>query len=374
MTVVAVVGAATALLAAVIALVQVDVKRVLAYSTISQLGYMVLGVGAAAYGAALFHLMTHAFFKALLFLGAGSVMHAMEHGFHHGAHGHDDPKAAAEGDGVPAEQDMRQMGGLWSKLPRTAPAIAVGGLALAGVFPLSGFWSKDEILLGVFAHGSPLWTALYAVGLATAFLTALYTGRMLLLVLAGAPRSAGARAAAESPPVMTLPLVALAVLSAVAGAAGIPLGGRPAWLAAWLEPVLGPAEHAAAPALLLAGIATAVAAAGLALAWAAYGPRASVDPARIARGLPWAFRLAAGKFYVDELYAAAIVRPFRVLADVFWRADDKVIDGVVNAVGRSIAGAATRVRPAQSGYVRTYAVSMLAGAAVLVAFAWWMAR
>ncbi len=190
----AVIGAATALLAAIIAVAQVDIKRVLAYSTISQLGFMFLALGAGAYVAAIFHLMTHAFFKALLFLGAGSVMHAMEHGFERPA------SIPAPTTACRAHQDMRQMGGLLARMPVTGWTFVIGGLALAGLFPLAGFWSKDEILHDVLAHGSgglDLWLVLFAVAACAAFLTAFYTGRQLLMVLAGPPRSAGATDAAR---------------------------------------------------------------------------------------------------------------------------------------------------------------------------------
>jgi len=361
-TAVAVVGAATALLAALIAVAQVDIKRVLAYSTISQLGYMFLGVGAGAYAAGVFHLVTHAFFKALLFLGAGSIMHAMEHGFHAAhAHGGDGGKVPPPEDGVPAHQDMRRMGGLLRRVPLTGWTFVVGGLALAGVFPLAGFWSKDEILAEVLRHGGgAVWPALYGAGLFTAFLTAFYTGRQLLMVLAGPPRSDGAARAHESPAVMTVPLLLLALMTLA--------GGALAWvLPDLLLPAVG-GRHGEID-VLLAGVATVFALAGLGLAWLAYGGRRAVDPDRVAAAVPWAYRLARGKFYVDELYIALFVRPFRAAADFLWRVvDDDLVDGAVNGLGRLVAGVGQASRRWQTGYVRQYALSMLLGVVVIVIY------
>ncbi|MEO8083779.1 MAG: NADH-quinone oxidoreductase subunit L [Ardenticatenales bacterium] len=403
---VAVVGAVTALGAALIALVQRDIKRVLAYSTVSQLGYMFMGVGAGAYAAGVFHLMTHAFFKALLFLGAGSLMHAMEHGFHHGgdeAFGHGDAHTDAHGDalgdthghanrdahatasthaapppedGIPPEQDLRRMGGLVRRAPITGWTVVIGGLALAGVFPLAGFWSKDEILHAVLSRsveGGGLWVVLYAVGLLTAGLTAFYTGRLLLMALFGAPRSDGAAHAAESPRSMTAPLVVLAVLSAVGGLPALHALGSP--LATALGPVLG--EHASEggpSALTLAVVASAVVAAGLGLAWAMYG-RATplVEPARMTDAAPALYRTLLGKFYVDELYDRVIVRPFKWLADRLWHdVDDGVIDGAVNGVGRAAVALGQASRRWQTGYVRSYGLSILIGAAALAAWLLWL--
>ncbi len=243
--VVAWIGVLTALFAATIALTQTDIKKVLAYSTVSQLGYMFLGVGSGAYVAAVFHLFTHAFFKALLFLGSGSVMHAMEHGLHH-VQGHD---AHAEGhDAHPAEaeahadepshdfdvQDMRNMGGLWGRIPITAWTFLLGGLALAG-FPLtSGFFSKDEILTLTQHDGR---TLLYVLGLITAFMTAFYTFRQFFMVFWGTPRTEAAKHASESPLVMTIPLMVLAAFALLGGLVfGLPL--EAGLFHHWLEPVI----------------------------------------------------------------------------------------------------------------------------------------
>jgi len=356
MAAVAIVGAATALMAALIALTQVDIKRVLAYSTISQLGYMFLAMGAGAYAAGIFHLVTHAFFKALLFLGAGSLMHAMEHGFQH-AHAPAGGDAAA----VPAAQDMRQMGGLLQRAPITGWTFVVGGLALAGLFPLSGFFSKDAILHHVLAKGGAFWTALFAIALFTAFLTACYAGRQLLLVLWGAPRSAGAEHAAESPAIMTVPLVLLALLAATAGLPAI-AGLLDTALATVLTP-----HHVEGPsALLVAVIASAATLAGLGLAFAIYAA-GRIDPARIAAAMPEGQRWAAAGFHVDALYGALFVRPFVRASSWLWRtADDRAIDGAVNAFGRGAVALGQASRRWQTGQVRRYALSMLVGAAAVV--------
>jgi NADH-quinone oxidoreductase subunit L len=362
MAVVAVVGAATALIAALIALVQVDIKRVLAYSTVSQLGYMFLALGAGAFSAAVFHLMTHAFFKGLLFLGAGSVMHAMEHGFEHaGAH----PEAL---DGIPPEQDMRHMGGLLKRAPVTGWTFLIGGLALAGLFPLAGFWSKDEILLETLAHGGAFWTSLYVVGLLTAFLTAFYTGRQLWMVLFGAPRSAGAEQAAESPLNMTIPLIVLAILSIVGGLPVLAALGAP--LPAALEPVLGAHHLEGGPSkLVVALVASATALAGLALAWARYGRQAPDTEVMGGAATGAATKALWGKLYVDEAYHTLFVAPFKSLAGILWRiVDDQLVDGAVNGVGRSLVGLGQRSRRWQSGLVRSYGLSILLGAALVAAW------
>ncbi len=360
MAAVAVVGGATALIAALIALVQVDIKRVLAYSTVSQLGYMFMAVGSGAYVAGVFHLMTHAFFKALLFLGAGSLMHAMEHGAEHaGEH----PEAL---DGIPYEQDMRHMGGLLRRAPRTGWTFLIGGLALAGVFPLAGFWSKDEILLEVLAHGGGLYTALYAVGLLTAFLTALYTGRQLLLVLFGEPRSEAAAQAGESPLSMTVPLIVLAVLSIVGGlpvlsALGAPFPER-------LGDVLGHHAVEGLDKIVLALIASAAALAGLGLAWWMYGRRVP-DLGLMAGRAGAASRVLWGKLYVDEAYHILFVAPFVRIARVLWKfVDNGLVDGAVNGVGRSLLAAGQWSRRWQGGRVRGYGLSILLGAALMVAW------
>jgi NADH-quinone oxidoreductase subunit L len=338
---VAVTGAVTALLAATIALRQWDIKKVLAYSTISQLGYMFVAVGTGAYAAGVFHLVTHAFFKALLFLGAGAVIHAMHAAYHH-AHDHaSDP------------QDLRNMGGLSRHLPVTSAVMWVATLAIAGVPPLAGFFSKDEILAGVFAraHGSPLAEAallgvpgqtvlygVYGLGLLTALLTALYMTRLMLLAFTGANRTGATAAEAlhEAPPVMLTPLVVLALLTAVGGWLNLPslMPIGPAHLLGdWLEPVTGVAGRTLAGTahldhgteLVLIGIAIAIAVIGIAAAFLRY--RTPVPRAEEAQAETGVAALLRDAYRVDAGLDAALVRPVRAFsARVLWQGIDRLLD------------------------------------------------
>jgi len=352
---VTVVGAATALWAALIAIGLFDIKRVLAFSTISQLGYMVAAAGAGASAAAIFHLGTHAFFKALLFLGAGSVIHALEHARpHHG--GPFDPN------------DMRRMGGLARRMPVTAWTYGIGAAALAGLPPLAGFWSKDEILAALSGMGG--WAAAaYGLLLAAAFLTAFYMTRQVAMVFAGAPRSPEAAHAHESPPVMTVPLVIFAVFSVAAGWINAPGWGA---LHAWLEP-----GHAAAFHPELALGATLIALAGVGAGWAIYRPSAwpagVEDPLRPRlRGL---FTALNRQLYVDELYGILVVRPFEGIARaVAGRVEPYGIDGAVHGLARLVQSAAQGMRRWSSGYVRRYGLSFLIGAVLLVFYILWLSR
>jgi NADH-quinone oxidoreductase subunit L len=355
MAVVAGVGIATALFAATIALAQTDIKKVLAYSTVSQLGYMVAACGVGAFAAAVFHLMTHAFFKALLFLGAGSVIHAMHH-----------------------EQDLRVMGGLRRKLPVTWATMLIGTVAIAGVPPLAGFVSKDEILFEAFlaAHGGFPW--LWFVGFLAAGLTAFYMMRLLVLAFLGENRaSAEVRAhIGESPATMTVPLVILAVLAVGGGWIGWPHGlGGGAWLQEWLAPVLaGPAGHGHASATLergLAVVSTLIALAGLSLGYLVYArrPQLAAWGRGWLRGLP--HRLLSRKYFVDELYAAAIYRPLQRAADVvcFRWLDRGLIDGLLvsgAAVAALFAGSVLRLL--QNGLVRFYAWVFALGVTVFTVY------
>jgi NADH-quinone oxidoreductase subunit L len=339
--VVAWVGTITAVFAATIGLVQTDIKRVLAYSTVSQLGYMFAAVGLGAYVAGIFHLVTHAFFKALLFLGAGSVIH--------GLHG---------------EQDLRKMGGLAYKLPLTATTMWVGGLGLAGVPPLAGFFSKDEILAAAMGEGHML---MFTLLLAGALMTAFYTFRLLFLVFSGSPRMAKdvLHHAHESPWVMTAPLVVLALLTLVAGfVLGLPLDATR--LAHRLETVF--ALHEGAHSKLVPLLSVIVVVAGFVLAMRRY----KVVPVKVEQiGQPRTplRALLLNAYYVDALYDRAIVRPLLALSEVLARAFDLgVIDGVVNGVGRSVVAWGGLLRRVQTGYAVNYALTMLAGAVVLVAF------
>ncbi|HJV55383.1 MAG TPA: NADH-quinone oxidoreductase subunit L [Methylomirabilota bacterium] len=344
--IVAWVGGLTALFAASIGLVQTDIKRVLAYSTISQLGYMFVGVGVGAYAAGIFHLVTHAFFKALLFLGAGSVIH-----------------------GLSGEQDLRKMGGLAPRMMTTTVTFLVGAFGLAGVPPLAGFFSKDEILGAVFhGHRYLLW-ALLLVG---AFMTAFYTFRLVFLAFFGGPRMPKevAHHIHESPAVMTLPLVVLAILTVVAGlAVGIPSSQGTAF-AHFLAPVLPleEAEHSAGVAFSLLVLSALVAIAGVALAWMVYG-RAPVRAASIGVARNPVHKLLIEKYYVDEIYDALFVRPIYHLS--LWLArvfDPGLIDGIVNGVATLVVGWARGLRRVQTGFVMNYALGILLGAVAVVAY------
>jgi NADH-quinone oxidoreductase subunit L len=342
---IACVGAATAIFAATIALTQNDIKRVLAYSTVSQLGYMFLAVGMGAFSAAIFHVFTHAFFKACLFLGSGSVIHALG-----------------------GEQDMRKMGGLKAYLPKTYWTYVIATLAIAGIPFTAGFFSKDLILWQTFNHGA---VVLWGIGLVTAGLTAFYMFRQLFMVFHGECR-ADAHAKAhlhESPAVMTLPLIILAIGSIFTGWLGAPdylWGSR--W-DHWLQPVFGAAEahHGSLSTEILVTLLTlAVVAAGIYLAYAKYG-KAAVEFDRGAGSLP--YRLSLNKFYVDELYDFIFVRPFTAGARFFaYFIDPWAIDGVINGVAATVRGLAWIWRGLQTGNVQHYVAGFLVGALALLAY------
>ncbi|MDB5019713.1 MAG: NADH-quinone oxidoreductase subunit [Pedobacter sp.] len=336
---IAIIGLATALLGALIALTQTDIKKVLAYSTVSQLGYMFLGLGVGAYDGAFFHVITHAFFKALLFLGAGSVIHAMHHA-----------------------QDMRHMGGLKKKLPVTFITMLIGTLAIAGLPPFSGFFSKDEILAHVYEHNKLMWV----IGVFTAFLTAFYMFRMLFLTFYGTYRGThhAEEKIHESPKSMTIPLIVLAVLSAIGGVLGIPesLGGHH-WLSKWLSPVI--LHHAEAAdhstEYMLMGITVAGVLVSIFIAYAKYVKKAHVPvPDEAQRSLLGT--LSYNKFYVDEVYDAIIRKPLDAFSTFFYKIlDTKVIDGIVNGLGWSTNEASKGLRLVQSGNVGFYILMMVVG-------------
>ena len=351
--VVSVIGILTAFVAATIGIAQTDIKRVLAYSTVSQLGYMFVAAGVGAFSAGIFHLMTHAFFKALLFLGAGSVIHAMG-----------------------GEQDMDRMGGLRKYTPVTFATMMVATLAISGIFPLAGFFSKDEILWSAWSNGHGL---IWMVGLITAGLTAFYMFRLIFLTFCGAERFAGEARhhLHESPASMTVPLVALAILSIVGGFVGLP-----AWMGAganrfqhFLEPSL---ELAYAPEraelshsleLGFAGISVLVALIGIFFAYRIYLARpGSAD--ELARRMSGVYRLLTRKYYVDEVYDALIVDPMVTGSrEVLWkRIDAGVVDGAVNGVGRSVQAGAALLKNIQNGLVRSYATWILLGTVAILFF------
>jgi NADH-quinone oxidoreductase subunit L len=365
--VVAGIGVVTALFAASIGLKQWDIKKVLAYSTISQLGYMFLGVGSGAYAAGVFHLATHAFFKALLFLGAGSVIHAM-HGAYHATHSHEDA------------QDMRNMGGLRAFLPWTCGLMWVATLAISGVPPFSGFFSKDAILSAAFARGAvqPLWYGFWALGLGAALLTAFYMTRLMLYTFHG-PNRTGERERAnlhEAPWVMTGPLLVLGVLAAAGGALNIPtlLGGT-AFLERWLEPVTDASSHiGAVPELgagvewALIGVAVVIALGGMLAAWRLL-PLERLVPARQAPPPHGIGRLLWKRYYVDEIYDRILVRPLLWISRrVLWRVlDQGAIDGAgVNGVARMSQVLAWLGSRLQTGELGLYVVLFVIGAVVLL--------
>jgi NADH-quinone oxidoreductase subunit L len=384
--VVAFIGALTAIFAATMGITQTDIKRVLAYSTVSQLGYMFLACGVAAYSAAIFHLMTHAFFKALLFLGAGSVIHA-----------------------IGGEQDMRRMGGLRTKIPVTFWVMTVATFAISGFPPFSGFFSKDEILWRTYLNSPALWI----VGLITALLTSFYMFRLWFMTFFGdlklgrvdigeeahaaqAPAQAGHTAAAhvhghaddeahghggvhESPWIMLAPLVILAILAFVGGWVGIPetMHGSDQF-----GQFLAPALHVPAVAeaggekanleLIFAGISVAAALIGLFFAWLLYYKRPEL-PDRITSRIHGIYTLVAHKYYVDEGYGLLFVKPLLALSTyVFWRGvDQEIIDGTVNGAASASRRIGGGLRRMQSGNIRSYAAWVAAGGAAVIAYMIW---
>jgi NADH-quinone oxidoreductase subunit L len=339
--VVAIVGASTALFAAVIAVTQMDIKKVLAYSTISQLGYMVLGIGVGAYTAGVFHLTTHAFFKALLFLGAGSVIHAMAD-----------------------EQDMRKMGGLRKMMPITFVTMTVGWLAISGIFPFSGFWSKDEILAATFDKGGA-WLILWGVGLLAALLTAFYMTRLWVLTFWGKPRWAEGTHPHESPWSMTIPLIVLGFFSLTFG-----WFNTPARLAFehFLEPSFALIMHQEAPSLAsflaLANLALVIAIAGIVWGWHRYH-RADLP---VEEGGFWKNGLNA--FYVDEFYGKFFVAPGLKISEWFAdTVDPKVIDGAATGIATGVESFGDELKKTQSGRTRAYAAGVaIAGILLILAF------
>ncbi len=326
MFVMALIGSFTALFAATIAIAQNDIKRVLAYSTISQLGYMIAAIGIGAYSAAVFHLITHAFFKALLFLGSGSVIHGMEHGVHHSGEHID-------------TQDMFNMGGLRKTMPRTFITFLAGGLALSG-FPLitAGFWSKDEILSGAFNGGFNLVFIILAV---SALLTAFYTMRQLSLVFLGKPRSEAAKHAHETPWTMTLPLGVLALFAIAAGWAGIPesfplIGGKiPNWFGEFIGPMIHNSEHGAEHhSLVPLFTSLVVSLGGLSLGYLVYRSINKDERDPMEWSLGGVYKVLAHKYYIDEFYDWAFIRPSRWIADkvVYFWLDLRIIDGSLHAI------------------------------------------
>lgn len=411
--IVAIVGAVTALFAATIAVGQYDIKKVLAYSTISQLGFMVAAVGMGAYVAGYFHLITHAFFKALLFLSAGSVILGVERGHHHLAHadhhehddGHKKPKSKkkeeSHGHGHDDHGeafdpgDMRNMGGMRKTMPVTFWLYLIGTIALAGLPPFAGFWSKDEILLDASLHNQTVYWLLTAA----AFFTAFYMGRQIWMVFFGEARTDAAKHAEESPKIMTLPLVVLAILSVAGGALNLPFEGFHN-LGHWLEYTLHHVE--ALPLnLQVAGVSTALALIAIFISWLIYGRNPlkanQIDPLK--KPLSFIFTGMENKWYVDEIYNFLFRQPFKklgaFLADVidwrFWHdfvhdtlifgtynwmaeialnkyADQKGIDKFFNSWADVSNWISANVRKVQNGFVRSYALSVLLGVVLILGY------
>ncbi|OPA75704.1 NADH-quinone oxidoreductase subunit L [Paenibacillus selenitireducens] len=329
MQVVAYVGGFTAIFAATIGIAQNDIKRILAYSTVSQLGYMMMAIGVGSVTAGMFHLFTHAFFKALLFLGAGSVIHMIH------------------------QQDIHQMGGLGKKMKVTAWTFGIGALALSGIPPFSGFWSKDAVLAAAWEGHK----GLFVVGIIAAFFTAFYMSRLFFLVFTGKPVTA-AKDVHESPPTMTIPLVILAVLAVVSGFVYTPFNS---WFGTWLEGT-ETVEHANYAVM---AISTIVGLLGIGLGWLIYRKHA-ISSEAIAGKLPWLTKLLANKYYIDELYHAIIVTPLRAIGGALAAFDQWVIDGIVRGVASLtlLTGrASTRM---QNGQVQTYGLITLLGCVLLI--------
>lgn len=344
MHVIAIVGLATAFFAALIALTQTDIKKVLAYSTVSQLGYMFLGLGVGAYTGAFFHVLTHAFFKALLFLGAGSVIHAMS-----------------------GEQDMRKMGGLKGKIKVTFITMLVGTIAIAGIPPFSGFFSKDEILAAAFAHS----TTFYVVGVITAGLTSFYMFRMMYLTFWGKFRGTHEQEhhLHESPANMTIPLIVLAILSAIAGMIGVPavMGGHhelAAFLAPVFEPslkILGEHELSHSTEWMLMGISVGIALIAMAYAYTKYVSKGGV-PVSDQEERPALANLSYHKFYVDELYDKIVRKPLDALSIFFYKVVEQLgVDGFVNGLGKGTLETSKGLRLLQTGNVGFYIFMMVLG-------------
>ena len=402
--IVALVGAVTALFAATIAVGQYDIKKVLAYSTISQLGFMVAAVGMGAYVAGMFHLVTHAFFKALLFLSAGSVILGIERGHHHAEHAshakghesHDSHTSTGHAE-VFDPNDMRNMGGLRETMPVTFWLYMIGTLALAGIVPFAGFWSKDEILLDASEH----FPVVYWLLTIAAFFTAFYMGRQIWMVFFGEPRHEAAAHAEESPAVITVPLMILAVLSLLGGGLNLPFEGLHN-LGHWLEHTIGEIELSGLN-LTVAGISTVLALLAIYFSWLIYGRNplkaGQIDPLK--KSLGPIFTGAENKWFVDEIYQAIILTPYTkisyFLADVidwrFWhdwfhetviagtynyvsnvvlnlRFDTQFIDGfIVNTVLASgTQWLSATLRKVQNGFVRSYALSVLLGVVLILGY------
>ncbi len=343
--VVAIVGVTTALFAATIGLFQNDIKKVLAYSTVSQLGLMFLGLGVGAYSSSVFHVTTHAFFKALLFLGAGSVIHAMG-----------------------GEQDMRKMGGLKKALPITFLTMAIGTIAISGIPPFSGFFSKDEILAHAYEHSPVLWF----FGIVTSMLTAFYMFRLFFLTFFGKFRGTHEQEhhLHESPKTMTIPLIVLAIASVLGGLLGLPeFWGQTNWIGEHLSPVILNKNPSTLPhdtEWILMSIASVGALAIIYVAHIIYMQK-NIRPLAEGLKMPWFQKLVYNKYYLDEFYEMVITKPLNVLSNVFHKfLDVQIFDGIVNGVGSAVNGVGSIVRKAQTGHIGVYIFSMVIGIVLIL--------
>jgi len=369
MMVVACIGAATAIFAASIGFAQNDIKRVLAYSTVSQLGYMFLAMGVGAFTAGIFHLMTHAFFKACLFLGSGSVIHGMHHGLHH-AHLHDDP------------QDMRNMGGLAKKMPITYWTFLIATIAISGVPLFSGFFSKDEILWWAFGSTRGHW-GLWLIGAIAAAMTAFYMFRCVSMTFWG-PQKTNPKAKdhiPESPWTITVPLIVLGFLALVGGYVGVPAALKGAnHIHHYFEPVFGHAQeifhisikealehsHGTEYGLMIVSVLLAFSGIGVAVFMYVKNPEL---PARFTASFKGLHQAVFNKWYIDELYDFLFVNPTKKIGTFLWRGFDvKLVDGVVNGCAWVVKGLGAGLRYTQSGYLHNYAVAMVVGVVVIVGY------
>ncbi len=348
LTTVAGVGAATAIFAASMGMAQFDIKRVLAYSTVSQLGYMFLACGVGAFVSGIFHLMTHAFFKALLFLGAGSVSHALS-----------------------GELDMRKMGGLKKETPITYWTFMIATLAIAGIFPFAGFFSKDEILFYSLVDGHMLY---WGIATAAAFITAFYMFRAVFMTFYGECRADPhvAKHIHESPYVMTVPLMILAVLSVVGGLVGFPIIEGAHKFKEFLAPSITKlhveVHHSMAFEIIMMIFSMAVAAAGIFTAYRMYIVKPEL-PTRVAEKYPATYDLVYNKYYVDELYDATVVEPIKAGSDFLWTGvDDKVVDGAVNGSAGVVAWLSAHLRKLETGFLQNYALAILAGVVIITGY------
>jgi len=353
LSIVAIIGALTAIFAASIGLVQNDIKKVLAYSTISQLGYMFMAMGVTAFSAGIFHLMTHAFFKALLFLGSGAVIHAMHE-----------------------EQDIQKMGGLKKYLPATYWTFLIGALAISGIPPLSGFFSKDEILWSAFSKEQGSWF-LWLVGVLGALMTAFYMFRLVNLTFEGKERFDSEHVHPhEAPKTMTIPLVVLAVLSVVGGVVGIP---HVSVIEAWLDPVFEPAKYKLYSGYqsedyleyIMMLVSVGVAISGIYIARWMYVKNTEM-PEKLKSRFSRAYKLLLNKYYVDEAYEAVVVKPvMKVSEGILWKGVDvAIIDGIVNGSGKLVSLLAGAFRKIQTGVAQFYAVMFMGG--VLLIILWFL--